>query len=57
MYRGLLFSTMFLGNMPTQARAERAQFDMFAVVANFCLTALLHGSIPVVFVSVRSVSL
>lgn len=44
MYRGILFSQMFLGNVPTRARGEGAQFYVFAVVANFYLTVLLHGS-------------
>jgi len=54
---GLLFSAMFLGNMPTGARAEGAQFDIFAVVANFYFTVLLRRSITIAFVSVQSVSL
>jgi hypothetical protein len=57
MYRWLLFITMFLGNMPTRARADGAQFCIFAVVANFYFTVLLRRSITIVFVSVQSVSL
>jgi len=57
MYRGLLFITIFLGNVPTRARAEGTQFDIFAVVTYFYFTVLLHRSITVVFVSVHSVSL
>jgi len=57
MYKGLLFSTMFLGNMPTRTRAEGAQFDIFAVVGSFYFTVLLHRAITAVSVSIQSVSL
>jgi hypothetical protein len=57
MYKGLLFSTMFLGNMPTRTRAEGAQFDIFAVVGGFYFTVLLHRAITAVSVSIQSVSL